>query len=107
MTNSEKLLQKALYFGVGIAGYAVEKANDTFQEFKQQAEKLYLAADFPQQLQKIADDMVNKGKMTMEEARGFVDEMLKQSQNQGETKNEGNPSSPPRTIEIITDEDDN
>lgn len=106
MAESENLLQKAFYLGVGIAGYAVEKANDKFQELKQQAEKIALTPDFTQQLQKMADDMVNKGKMTAEEARTFVDEMLKQAQNQNIKNETSNQSSQPRPIEIITDEDD-
>ncbi|MGI0479641.1 phasin family protein [Geminocystis sp. CENA526] len=106
MAESENLLQKAFYLGVGIASYAVEKANDKFQELKQQAEKIAFTPDFPQQLQKMADDMVNKGKMTAEEARTFVDEMLKQ-QNQNLKNDTPNQPSQPRPIEIITDEDDN
>ena len=109
MAESENLLQKAFYLGVGIASYAVEKASSKFQELKQQAEKIALTPDFPEQLQKMADEMVNKGKMTADEARSFVDEMLKQSQNQKEKKDEDtvNQSSQPRPIEIITDEEDN
>ncbi|WP_017294139.1 hypothetical protein [Geminocystis herdmanii] len=108
MANSENLLQKAFYLGVGIAGYAVEKANDKFQELKQQVEKIANTPDFPQQLQRMADDMVNKGKMTAEEARTFVDDMVKQSQNQTIKKNDtSSQSSQPRPIEIITDEEDN
>lgn len=103
MADSENLLQKAFYLGVGIASYAVEKANDKFQELKQQAQKIALTPDFPQQLQKMTDDMVSKGKMSAEEARNFVDEMLKQSQ--GLKNNDSNPPSQPRTIEIITDDD--
>jgi len=108
MTESENLLQKAFYLGVGIASYAVEKASDKFQELKQQAEKIALTPDFPQQLQKMADDMVNKGKMTAEEARGFVDEMLKKSASQVIDKDADaeKKSAQPRTIEIITDDDE-
>lgn len=105
MANSENLLQKAFYLGVGIASYAVEKANDKFQELKQQAEKIALTPDFPQQLQKMADDMVSKGKMNAEEARNFVDEMVKQPKSQGVKNDDCNPPSPPRTIEIVTDDD--
>lgn len=105
MANSENLLQKAFYLGVGIASYAVEKANDKFQELKQQAEKIALTPDFPQQLQKMTDDMVNKGKMSAEEARNFVDEMVKQSKIQGIKNDDANTPSQPRTIEIVTDDE--
>ncbi|BAQ63452.1 phasin family protein [Geminocystis sp. NIES-3709] len=106
MAESENLLQKAFYLGVGIASYAVEKASNKFQELKQQAEKIAITPDFPQQLQKIADEMVNKGKITAEEARGFVDEIVQQSQNQAIKNDTSNPSSQPRPIEIITDDED-
>lgn len=106
MADSENLLQKAFYLGVGIASYAVEKANDKFQELKQQAEKIANTPDFPQQLQKMADDMVNKGKMTAEEARTFVDDMVKQSKSPTIKNDTSSQSAPPRTIEIITDEED-
>ncbi|MBL1209640.1 hypothetical protein [Geminocystis sp. GBBB08] len=105
MADSENLFQKAFYLGVGIASYAVEKANDKFQELRQQAQKIALTPDFPQQLQKMADDMVNKGKMSAEEARNFVDEILKQSQSQNIKNENTNPPSQPRTIEIVTEDD--
>lgn len=107
MADSENLLQKAFYLGVGIAGYAVEKANDKFQELKQQVQNIANTPDFPQQLQKIADDMVSKGKITAEEARTFVDDMVKQHQNQTIKNDTASQSSQPRPIEIITDEEDN
>ncbi|NCO75702.1 MAG: hypothetical protein GW795_04045 [Cyanobacteria bacterium] len=106
MADSENLLKKAFYLGVGIASYAVEKANDTFQELKQQGEKIALNPDFSQELQKMADEMVNKGKINAEEAHKFVDEILKQNQTKGVKSEDINKNSQPRTIEIITDEDE-
>lgn len=107
MPESENLLQKAFYLGVGMASYAVEKANDTLQELKQQAEKLANTADFPQQIQKMADEMVSKGKMNAEEARNFVEEMMRQAQQKPSGKNnQDNTSNQPRTIDIITEEDE-
>jgi polyhydroxyalkanoate synthesis regulator phasin len=43
--------------------------------------------------------------MSAEEARNFVDEMVKQSQSQGVKNDDSNPPSQPRTIEIVTDDD--
>ena len=103
MAESENLLQKAFYLGVGIAGFAVEKASDTLQELKQQAEAFTSYPNFPQKLQEIADEMVNKGKMNTEEARKFVEEML---QKQTSSSNISDESSAPRTIEIIVDDED-
>ncbi|RMD66944.1 hypothetical protein [Cyanobacterium sp. Dongsha4] len=106
MSEPENLLQKAFYLGVGIAGFAVEKANDALQELKEQADKLVINGEFPHRLQQIADEMVNKGKMNTEEARKFVDEILQQQNNQKANKEENSNSSEPRIIEIITDEEE-
>ncbi|AUC59808.1 hypothetical protein AA637_01015 [Cyanobacterium sp. HL-69] len=109
MAESENIFQKALYLGIGIAGYAAEKAGDTLQELKQQTDKIINNPNFPQELQKMADEMVSKGKITAEEARKFVDETIQQAKDK--QKMNGNPpdssSNQPRTIEIITDDDDN
>lgn len=106
MAESENILQKAFYLGVGMAGYALEKANDKFQEFTEQVEQMAKNENFSQQIQQIADEMVNKGKINAEEARNFVEKMMKQVQppiNQTQKK----PDSPskPRTIDIISDDD--
>jgi len=106
MAESENIFQKALYLGIGIAGYAAEKAGDTLQELKQQTEKVINNPDFAQEIQKIADEMVKKGKMTTDEARSFVDETIKQAQQKQTVKGNNNNESQPRTIEIITDDDE-
>ncbi len=110
MAESDNLLQKAFYLGIGMAGYAVEQASDKFQELRKEVEKLANTADFPQQIQKLADEMVNKGKMNAEEARKFVDEMVKQATsakiNNNSHSDNQNADNKPRTIEIISDEDD-
>lgn len=106
MAESENILQKAFYLGVGMAGYALEKANDKFQEFTEQVEQMAKNENFSQQIQQIADEMANKGKISAEEARNFVEKMMKQVQppiNQT-PKNSDSPSKP-RTIEIISDDD--
>lgn len=93
MTGFEDIAKKAFYMGVGFASYAQEKANDNFKELRTQAQKL-------------ADEMVERGKMSTEEARKFVDDFVEQAQ-QGtvtgdSTKSE---SREPRRIEIV-DEDE-
>jgi polyhydroxyalkanoate synthesis regulator phasin len=82
------LVQKAVYLGIGVASYAGEKAGD----------RLNALSD---QMQKMADEMVERGEMTAEEARKFVDETVRKAQ-QANNPN----SAPPRSIEI-TDEDAN
>lgn len=108
MAESENIFQKAFYLGIGIAGYAAEKAGDTLQELKQQTDKIINNPNFAQELQQLADEMVNKGKMTTEEARKFVDDAIQQAKDKQKmnSKSDDDSSSEPRTIEIITDDDD-
>jgi polyhydroxyalkanoate synthesis regulator phasin len=107
MAESDNFFQKAFYLGVGMASYAVEKANDKLQELKQQAEKLANNPDFSQEIQKMAEEMVDKGKMSTDEARSFVSEMMKKAQLQTSQSNSKQESShQPRTIEIISDDDE-
>ncbi len=87
------LVQKAVYLGVGIASYAGEKAGAKLGELRGQ-------------LQKLADEMVERGEMTAEEARRFVDEMVNKAQ-QSPSAVDPTPPTPPRTprpIEILDDE---
>jgi polyhydroxyalkanoate synthesis regulator phasin len=79
--------------GVGIATYAAEKAEGNLQELRNQAQKL-------------ADEMISRGEMTAEEARKYVDDLMKQAQQQPVENNEPNTPHEPRRIEIIEDEED-
>lgn len=109
MSEQENILHKVFYFGLGVAGYAANKANDTLKELKQQAEKIAENPDFGSQLQQLADDMVKKGKIQADEAKAFVDEMIRQGQNKNfshNSPNDNNEKKEPRVIEIIDDEDD-
>ena len=94
------LVQKAVYIGIGAASYAGEKAGSKLNEFSGQ-------------LQKLADEMVERGEMTTEEARRYVDEKMKTAQQEFENlaqqaqqaqKSEDKPKEP-RRIEIV-DEDE-
>jgi polyhydroxyalkanoate synthesis regulator phasin len=88
--NFGNMFQKAIYLGVGIASYAGEQAKEKLQEVRVQAQKL-------------ADEMVARGEMTMEEARRFVDTQVQQAQ-QTQAKSEQNkPPTQPRQIEILED----
>lgn len=104
MPDADNILKKAFYLGVGIASYAAEKAAEALQELQQQAQKLRVDQDFPLQLQKLADEMVEKGKITADEGKNFVDEMIKQTQvNNAENLQQENRK--PRNIEIISDDE--
>lgn len=89
------IVQKAFYLGVGLASYAGEKAGGKLAELRSQ-------------VQKLADEMVAKGEMNTEEARRFVEDMMRQAQqNQasGETSEKTAPSEP-RRIEILEVEEE-
>jgi polyhydroxyalkanoate synthesis regulator phasin len=86
------LVQKAVYLGIGLASYAGEKAGGKLSELKAQ-------------VQKLADEMVERGEMSTEEARKFVDEMVSRAQ-QAPIAAEPNAPSEPRRIEILLDDDD-
>jgi polyhydroxyalkanoate synthesis regulator phasin len=90
------IVQKAFYLGLGLATVAGEKAGETIGEIRTQAAKL-------------ADDLVERGEMTTEEARKFVDDLVRNAQKPiGESPNSPNPSGKdaPRTIAIDDEEDD-
>lgn len=91
------LVQKAVYLGIGVAAYAGEKAGTKLNEL-------------PAQLQKLADEFVDRGEMTAEEAKRFVDDLIQKAQKEADTQQSNNPAtssstSPtsPRRIEIDDD----
>ncbi|MCW5314006.1 hypothetical protein GTQ43_09390 [Nostoc sp. KVJ3] len=95
MAGFGDIVQKAFYLGVGLASYAGEKAGGKLAQVRSQ-------------VQKLADEMVAKGEMNTEEARRFVEEMMKQAQQvqpSGETS-EKTPPSEPRRIEILEEDEE-
>jgi polyhydroxyalkanoate synthesis regulator phasin len=86
------LVQKAVYLGVGLASYAGEKAGETLAELRTQAQKL-------------AEEMVERGEMTSEEARRFVDDMINKAQQPDAEPSANSQPTEPRRIEILDDED--
>lgn len=87
------LVQKAFYLGVGLATYAGEKAGGKLAEVRSQ-------------VQKLADEMVARGEMTTEEAKRFVEDMMKQAQQQQTSESApGGTSSEPRRIEILSEDE--
>ncbi|MEO1428339.1 MAG: phasin family protein [Cyanobacteria bacterium J06632_19] len=88
------IAKKAFYLGVGLASYASEKAGGTLAELRSQAQKL-------------ADEMVAKGEMNAEEARKFVEDMMKQAQSSASDGSKENTTrAEPRRIEILGDEEE-
>ena len=87
------LVQKAIYLGVGMANFAAQRAGTALQELRQQAQKL-------------ADEMVKRGEMNVDDAKKFVDDIMKNAQQQTVTTDNSTVKSEPRQIEIITDDED-
>lgn len=93
MANFEDIAKKAFYMGVGFASYAQEKASDTVKDLGIQAQKL-------------AEEMAERGEMSTEEARKFVDDLVEQAQ-QGTVagSNSSSKDREPRRIEIVDEVD--
>lgn len=89
------VVKKAFYLGVGLASYAGEKAGGTITELRSQ-------------VQKLADEMVARGEMTTEEARRFVEDMMKQAQQvpTSDVTADKTPPSEPRRIEILEEDEE-
>lgn len=91
-------VQKAVYMGLGLASYAGEKAGETL-------------ADLQGRMQKLADELVERGEMSAEEARRMVDEAVAKARmaapNDPGPGGNGPATGGPRPIEIeILDDDD-
>ncbi len=92
MPDVGSLVQKAVYLGIGIADYAAEKARVNIQEITERARQL-------------ADEMVARGQMNLDEARRYVDDLVQQAQQQQTDNTETSSSREPRPIEIVVEED--
>lgn len=88
------IVQKAFYLGVGLATTAGEEAGEKLAKLRVQAQKL-------------ADELVAKGEMNVEEARKMVDELMQQAQQQQPPVKpaEKAPTAEPRRIEILSDDE--
>jgi polyhydroxyalkanoate synthesis regulator phasin len=87
------LVQKAMYLGIGVASYAGEKAGEKLGELRVQ-------------VQKLADEMVERGEMSAEEARKFVDDMVNRAQQTPSVSSNDPRPSEPRKIEILDDDEE-
>ncbi|MEL6501258.1 MAG: hypothetical protein AAFQ23_07620 [Cyanobacteria bacterium J06623_1] len=92
MANFEDIAKKAFYMGVGFASYAQEKANDTVKDLRVQAQKL-------------AEEMTERGEMSTEEARKFVDDLVEQAQQGNVPGSSSTESKEPRRIEIVDEQE--
>jgi polyhydroxyalkanoate synthesis regulator phasin len=87
------IVQKAFYLGVGLATTAGEEAGGKLAKLRVQAQKL-------------ADELVAKGEMNVDEARKLVEEMMRQAQQEPVQPSNNPPASEPRRIEIVSDDDE-
>ncbi len=93
MAGLGDIVQKALYLGVGLADYAAEKAGVTVQELRTQAQKL-------------ADEMVARGEMSVDEARKYVDDLIQQAQQETVQPSKDSQTREPRPIEILSEDEE-
>jgi polyhydroxyalkanoate synthesis regulator phasin len=87
------IVQKAFYLGVGLAATAGEEAGGKLATLRVQAQKL-------------ADELVAKGEMNVDEARKMVEEMMRQAQQEPVEPSKNPPATEPRRIEIVSDDDE-
>jgi polyhydroxyalkanoate synthesis regulator phasin len=92
MAGFGDMVQKAFFLGVGLASYAGEKAGSKLTELRDQAQKL-------------ADELVERGEMSTEDARRLIDEMMQQGQPSPGTSSSQTQPTEPRRIEILDDEE--
>lgn len=89
----KNIVQRAFYLGLGLASYASEKATGKLNELRAQAQKL-------------ADEMVERGEMTTDEARRFVDDLVKQAQTESVAQPKDTDTREPRRIEILSEDEE-
>jgi polyhydroxyalkanoate synthesis regulator phasin len=87
------IVQKAFYLGVGLATTAGEEAGGRLGKLRVQAQKL-------------ADELVAKGEMNVEEARKLVDDLMQQAQQQPDKPSADSTASEPRRIEILSEDEE-
>ncbi|HEY9795940.1 MAG TPA: hypothetical protein V6D30_09895 [Leptolyngbyaceae cyanobacterium] len=87
------IVQKAFYLGVGLATTAGEEAGGRLAKLRVQAQKL-------------ADELVAKGEMNVEEARKLVDDLMQQAQQQPDKPSGNSTASEPRRIEILSEDEE-
>ncbi|WP_017326935.1 phasin family protein [Synechococcus sp. PCC 7336] len=97
MSRLGNLAQKAFYLGVGLASLAADKASEQL-------------ADLQEQAQSVADELVERGEMTAEEGRKFVDNFVKRELDRadgasGERASNQQEDYSPRIIDIDAEEE--
>lgn len=96
MAGLGNIVQKAFYLGVGLAATAGEEAGDKLAKLRVESQKL-------------ADALVAKGEMNVEEARKLVEELMQQAQQEtvkpAETQKTATKNNEPRRIEILSDDE--
>lgn len=93
MAGFGDIVQKAFYMGVGLASTAGEQAGSRLAKLRTEAQKL-------------ADELVAKGEINVEEARKMVDEMVRQAQQQPAQPTDNSSPSEPRRIEILSEDEE-
>lgn len=91
MVNISGFVQKAFYLGIGLASYANEQARIALTELEKQAKR-------------VADEMVVRGEITAEEARKYVDDLIRQAQKKTNDSSQSSSDKEPRLIKIVAED---
>ncbi len=93
--NLANLAQKALYFGMGLASFAADKASAAARSAPVHFVQLR------QRAQKITDELVKRGEMSAEDAKIYMDDLMQRAPQQVKDMQEQDPpASGPRKIQI-------
>ena len=94
--NLANLAQKALYFGMGLASFAADKASAAARSAPVHFVQLR------QRAQKITDELVKRGEMSAEDAKIYMDDLMQRAPKQVKDiqEQEDPPTSGPRKIQI-------
>ena len=94
MADFQDLVKKAFYLGVGAVSYAGEQATDQLSGLQKRAQEL-------------ADEMIQRGEMTAEEARQWVENLPNQGPPPSSQAPKDTYSGQPQVIDVqIEDESD-
>lgn len=93
MVDLGSLVQKAFYLGVGLASYANEKARMALTDLEEQAKR-------------VADEMVVRGEITADEARQYVNDLVRQAQKKRKDSSQSSSDKEPRLIEIVAEDEE-
>lgn len=92
--NLANLAQRALYFGMGLASFAADKASAAARSAPVHFVQLR------QRAQQITDELVKRGEMSAEDAKIYMDDLMQRAPKQVQERQDEPQPSGPRKIQI-------